>query len=60
MGLAARDQEARERFGEDRSVGLGASCIQVAQRFADVAAVSDGASKLSRGPTGSTRGADWH
>jgi hypothetical protein len=60
MGLAAGDEEARERFGEDGGVGFFASGVQVAQRLADVAAVSDGASELSRGPAGSTRGADWH
>jgi hypothetical protein len=60
MGLAASDEEARERFGEDGGVRLFASRVQVAQRLADVAAVSDGASELSRGPAGSTRGADWH
>ena len=60
MGLAASDEEARERFGEDGGVRFCAARVQVAQRLADVAAVSDGASELSRGPAGSTRGADWH
>ena len=60
MGLAASHEEARERFGEDRGVRFFAARVQVAQRLADVAAVSDGASELSRGPAGSTRGADWH
>jgi hypothetical protein len=60
MGLAASHKEARERFGEDGGVRFFASRVEVAQRFADVAAVSDGASELSRGPAGSTRGADWH
>jgi hypothetical protein len=59
MGLAASDEEARERFGEDGRVRLGASRIQVTQRFADVAAISNGARELTRGPAGSTRGADW-
>jgi hypothetical protein len=60
MGLAASDQETRQRLREDRGVGLGAASVQVAERLADVTAVSDGASKLSRGPAGSTRCADWH
>jgi hypothetical protein len=60
MGLAACDEEARERFGQDRGVRFFASRVQVAQRLADVAAVSDSASELSRGPAGSTRCADWH
>jgi hypothetical protein len=60
MGLAASDEEARERVSEDGGVRFGAARVQVAQRLADVAAVADGASELSRGPAGSTRGADWH
>jgi hypothetical protein len=60
MGLAASDEEARERLGEDGGVRFFASRVQVAQGLADVAAVTDGASELSRGPAGLTLGADWH
>ena len=60
MGLAAGDQEARQRLGEDGGVGLGAARVEVAQRLTDAAAVSNGARELARAPAGSTHGADCH
>jgi hypothetical protein len=48
MGLTACDQEPRERVREQRRTGLRAVRVEVAQRLADVAAVIDGARKLTR------------
>ena len=60
MGLAARDEEARERFGQDRGVRLVTARVEMAQCFADVAAVFDGPRQLPRGAAGSPHGADCH
>ena len=48
MGLAARDEEVRERVREDLGVGLGAVGVEVAKGRADVAAVLDRAGELTR------------
>jgi hypothetical protein len=60
VGLAASDQKPRQGLGEDGGVGLGAARVKVPQCFADVAAISNGAGKLSGGAAWSPRGADWH
>ena len=49
MGLAAGDEEAREGFRQHWGVRLIAACVEMAQRFADVAAVFDGPRQLPRG-----------
>jgi hypothetical protein len=53
MGLAAGDEEARERFGEHGRVRLGAVGVQVAECLADALAAFDGARKLTRPAAGS-------
>jgi hypothetical protein len=47
--LAAADEEARERLGDEVRVGLGAVGIEVAQRLADAAAAADRAGELGGG-----------
>ena len=46
MGLAAGDQEAGERLGQNVGVGFCAEVVQVPQRFADVTASFHGAREL--------------
>jgi hypothetical protein len=48
VGLAARNQEARERLGQDDRAGLRAVGIEVAQGRGDVAPVSDDPRELLR------------
>ena len=53
MGLAARDQEAGERFGENGRIRLLAVGVEVAERLADALAAFDGARELTRPAAGS-------
>ena len=46
MGLAAGDEEPRERLGHDDRVGLRAATVEVAQRGADLPALSHGPCQL--------------
>jgi hypothetical protein len=48
MGLAALDEQARERLGDEDRLGLGAVRVEVAQGGADPATVPDRPGKLRR------------
>jgi hypothetical protein len=50
--LAARDEESRQRVGEDDAVRLRAVGVEMAKSLGDPAAGSDGSSQLERCPPG--------
>jgi hypothetical protein len=52
VGLAAGDEEVRERLGDDDRVALRPVLIEVAQCRGDVATLSDGSGKLLCSPPG--------
>jgi hypothetical protein len=49
-GLAAADEEPRQRVGDDGTVGLGPVGVEMAQCLADAAAGGDGPGQLQCGP----------